>query len=98
MTRTTTRNTQTREMQTREKNLFTKTKLLDLPQSVTDRFKDQGFDLRWVRITLKGADDYSNVGKKLAEGHEFVSLEEVPELAHSSMVRRRTLQRNCLSW
>ena len=23
----------------------------------------------------------------MAEGHEFVSLEEVPELAHSSMVR-----------
>ena len=88
MTRTTTRNTQTREMQTREEEfVYQEPNLLDLPQSVTDRFKDQGFDLRWVRITLKGADDYSNVGKKLAEGHEFVSLEEVPELAHSSMVR-----------
>ena len=53
MTRTTTRNTQTREMQTREEEfVYQEPNLLDLPESVTDRFKDQGFDLRWVRITL----------------------------------------------
>ena len=43
--------------------------------------------LRWIRITLKGQDDYTNVGKRLAEGWEFVHLDEVPEMANTSMVK-----------
>ena len=58
-----------------------------IPQFVNNRFDEQGMKLRWIRISLKGKDDYTNVGKRLAEGWEFVSLDEVPELGHTSMVR-----------
>lgn len=89
MARNTTRSTQSRELETREAEDFeyTEPNLLDIPQNVIERFHDEGMTLRWIRITLKGGDDYTNVGKRLAEGWEFVSLEEVPEMMHTSMVR-----------
>lgn len=89
MARTTTRNTQSRELETRETESYeyVEPNLLDIPQSVENRFADQGMKLRWIRISLKGADDYSNVGKRQAEGWQFVTLDEVPEMGLSSMVR-----------
>jgi hypothetical protein len=89
MARNTTRSTQSRELETREAEDFEyrEPNLLDIPESVTARFEDQGMKLRWIRTTLKGGDDYTNVGKRMAEGWEFVSLEEVPELAHTSAIR-----------
>jgi hypothetical protein len=89
MARNTTREHQTRELDTRETDdyEYVEPNLLDIPQFVTHRFEDQGMKLRWIRISLKGKDDYTNVGKRLAEGWEFVSLDEVPELGHTSMVR-----------
>lgn len=89
MTRSTTsRNAEARELNTREQDYeYREPNLLDIPDSVENRFLDQGLTLRWIRILQKGQDDYQNVGKRLAEGWEFVSVDEVPELAHSSFVR-----------
>ena len=90
MARNTTRSTQSRELETREVEEdfeYREPNLLDIPESVTSRFEDQGMKLRWIRTTLKGGDDYTNVGKRMAEGWEFVSLEEVPELAHTSAIK-----------
>ena len=88
MARNTTRETQSRELDTRENDdVYVEPSLLDIPKFVTERFSDQGMKLRWIRISLKGKDDYTNVGKRLAEGWEFVSLDEVPELGHTSMVK-----------
>jgi|TARA_E500000318_G_scaffold1756_3_gene2462 hypothetical protein len=88
MARTTTRNTQTRELETREEEYtYSEPNLLEIPQAVTDRFLEQGMKLRWLRTTIKGSDDYANIGKRMQEGYEFVSLDEVPEMAHSAMVK-----------
>ena len=43
--------------------------------------------LRWIRISIKGTDDISNVGKKLQEGWVFVTPDEVPEMSITSFVR-----------
>jgi hypothetical protein len=66
---------------------FEEPNLLDIPQVVIDRFADQGLSLRWIRITLKGKDDIQNVGKRIQEGWDFVALEDVPEMAQSSVVK-----------
>jgi len=89
MARNDTRTTQTRELETRatEDFEYREPNLLEIPQSVLNRFADQGMKLRWIRISLKGKDDYTNVGKRLGEGWEFVSLEEVPEIMHTSAVK-----------
>lgn len=89
MARNTTRESQTRELETREEDDFEyrEPNLLDIPTPIKNRFEDQGMTLRWIRISLKGSDDYTNVGKRLAEGWQFVSLDEVPEMGHTSMVR-----------
>lgn len=89
MARTTTRNTQSRELETRETETYeyTEPNLLDIPPSVENRFADQGMKLRWIRISLKGQDDYTNVGKRQAEGWQFVTLDEVPEMGLSSAVK-----------
>lgn len=89
MTRnTTSRNAEARELNTREADYeYREPNLLDIPDSLEHRFLDQGLKLRWIRVLQKGQDDYQNVGKRFAEGWEFVSVDEVPELAHTSFVR-----------
>lgn len=88
-TRTTARNAQTRETETREEIEWTyeEPNALEIPKPVQNRFESEGMSLRWIRINLKDADDYQNVGKKLAEGWTFVLPEEVPEMATSSIVQ-----------
>ena len=89
MTRTTTsRIDDTREMQTREfDDVFEEQDWLSIPPSVKARFDGEGMALRWIRVSLKGKDDYQNVGKRLSEGWQFVTVEEVPEMVNSSVVR-----------
>ena len=90
MTRTTTsRNENTREAQTREmeNDVFEEQDWLTIPPIVKDRFDQEGMALRWIRVSLKGKDDIQNVGKRLSEGWQFVTLEEGPELAHNSFVK-----------
>ena len=53
---------------------------LTIPQTLEDTFKEQGFTLGWLRIYLKGEEDYKAVGQKINEGWEFVTADEVPEM------------------
>ena len=92
MTRTNTmaksRNVETRELNNREQDMeFREPNMLDLPDTVVNRFKNEGMALRWIRINLRGKDDYTNVGKRVQEGWQFVYVNEVPEIQHTSFVR-----------
>ena len=62
MARNNTRENQTRELETRETEyVYTEPNLLEIPQNVSNRFADSGLQLRWIRTSLKGKDDYTNV-------------------------------------
>ena len=92
MTRTNTmaksRNVESREINNREQDMeFREPNMLDLPDTVVNRFKNEGMALRWIRINLRGKDDYTNVGKRVQEGWQFVDVNEVPEIQHTSFVR-----------
>lgn len=82
------RNAETRELNTREQDMeYREPNMLDIPDTIVERFKNQDLALRWIRINLKGQDDYKNVGTRMQEGWQFVSVDEVPELQHTSFVR-----------
>jgi hypothetical protein len=82
------RNVEAREINTREQDMeYREPNLLDIPEPVQLRFANEGMALRWIRINLRGKDDYQNVGKRLQEGWQFVELAEVPEMQHTSFVR-----------
>lgn len=53
---------------------------LDVPESVVEYFKGEGYGLRWIRVidpeTKKP--DSKNVYDRQREGYEFVRAEEVP--------------------
>lgn len=74
----TARSANLREANTRETEwTYEEPNALDIPDPVINRFINEGLSLRWIRINLKGGDDYQNVGKKMAEGWTFVNPEEV---------------------
>ena len=80
-------NTQ-REANTREEEfVFEEPDALAIPPEVEARFDSNGMSLRWLRISVKGQDDISNVGKKQQQGWVFVTPDEVPELAITSFVK-----------
>ena len=65
-----------RETNTRETEwTYEEPNALDIPAPVINRFINEGLSLRWIRINLKGGDDYQNVGKKMAAGWTFVDPE-----------------------
>ena len=88
----TTRNEQrsntSRETQTREEEwTFEEPDALQIPDSVQARFDGEQMSLRWIRISVRGQDDITNVGKRLQEGWVFVTPDEVPEMGVTSFVR-----------
>ena len=89
MTQTNTRSSQLRENTTKEQTTYTfeEPRLLDIPEEVVNRFANEGMSLGWLRLTVKGKEDVSHIGRKMQEGWEFVKKEEVPEMEHSSVVR-----------
>ena len=74
MARTTvSRSEESRELNSREQDYeYREPNLLDIPESVENRFIDQGLKLRWIRILSRNQDDYRNVGKRQAEGKSFI--------------------------
>jgi len=85
---TTSRSAESRELNTREQyEEYQEPNMLDIPDSIRIRFANEGMTLRWIRINLRGQDDYKNVGKKMQEGWQFVTVDEVPEMQHTSFVK-----------
>ena len=82
------RSAESRELNTREQDMeYREPNMLDIPDETKIRFANEGMALRWIRINLRGQDDYQNVGKRMQEGWQFVDVSEVPEMQHTSFVR-----------
>ena len=90
MTRNNVRSSQTRETNERAQKdyVFEEPSLTNIPNAVEEKFKNSGMTLGWLRIDLKGNEDYQNIGKKQQQGWEFVTPEEVPEMGATSIVRK----------
>ena len=84
-----TRSSELRENNTKETTeyVFEEQDNLHIPEEVITRFSNEGMTLGWLRITLKGQEDYKYIGKKMQEGWKFVGKEEVPEMEQTSIVR-----------
>ena len=88
MTREKSRIDTLRETNTREEEyIFEEPDALSIPNAVQERFQNEGLDLRWIRISMRGQEDIMNVGKREQEGWTFVEPGEVPEMASTSYVR-----------
>ena len=88
MTREKSRIDTLRETNTREEEyIFEEPDALSIPNTVQERFQNEGLDLRWIRISIRGQEDIMNVGKREQEGWTFVEPGEVPEMASTSYVR-----------
>ena len=77
MTRNESRIEQLREQNTREEEwTFEEPNALDIPETVQARFENEGMALRWIRVSLQGKDDITNVGKKMQSGWVFVKYQK----------------------
>jgi len=66
------RSAQTRDTQTRRKP-WAPPSMLDAPQA------PPGYKFRWIRESVRGHDDKSNMSKRIREGYEPVRAEDYPE-------------------
>ena len=71
----------TQQTSRKQRGVYEKKNWLKIPEEVTNRFKEKGLVLRWIRVSLKGQYDDQNVQEKQFEGWDFVRPEDVPELS-----------------
>ena len=69
---------------------------LQIPTEVTERYKSEGYVLRWIRIMLDGDEDFQNIGKKEREGWQFIMAKECPELATGFRIREEGSLAGCI--
>tara|TARA_R110000796_G_scaffold5146_4_gene19496 strand:+ start:5877 stop:6371 length:495 start_codon:yes stop_codon:yes gene_type:complete len=89
ITRANTRSSQLRENNIKQETEYTfeEPNALQIPTAVEERYASEGISLGWLRITLKGQEDYAHIGRKMQEGWQFVDSDEVPEMGATSIVR-----------
>jgi len=89
ITRANTRSSQLRENNIKQETEYTfeEPNALQIPEAVEERYASEGISLGWLRITLKGQEDYAHIGRKMQEGWQFVDSDEVPEMGATSIVR-----------
>ena len=72
-----TRNSDTRETKARPK-VWKMPSALELPDEAIKVAESQGITYRWIRESVLGQDDKTNVSKRFREGFEPVRPEELP--------------------
>ena len=72
-----TRNSDTRETNTRPK-AWKMPSALELPEEAVELAESQGITYRWIRESILGQDDKTNVSKRFREGFAVVRPEELP--------------------
>ena len=72
-----TRNSATRETTTRPK-AWKMPSALELPEEAVELAESQGITYRWIRESILGQDDKTNVSKRFREGFAVVRPEELP--------------------
>ena len=78
-----TQNRLVRELDSRES--FARPSAWRPPETLPSPDKRLGWDHRWVRISMMGQSDPSNISSKLREGYEPCKAEDYPELlVHAS--------------
>jgi hypothetical protein len=89
ITRANTRSSQLRENNIKQETEYTfeEPNALQIPKAVEERYASEGISLGWLRITLRGQEDYAHIGRKMQEGWQFVASDEVPEMGATSIVR-----------
>ena len=89
ITRANPRSSQLRENNIKQETEYTfeEPNALQIPTAVEERYASEGISLGWLRITLRGQEDYAHIGRKMQEGWQFVDSDEVPEMGATSIVR-----------
>ena len=72
-----TRNSDTRETNTRPK-AWKMPSALELPDEAVELAESQGITYRWIRESILGQDDKTNVSKRFREGFAVVRPEDLP--------------------
>jgi len=85
----TTSEIQTEERETRKAAKATKDRMrkktyvpiveTEIPQHVIQAFKQDDYDLRWIRFRIDGEEDLRNLSRREREGYEFVTADELPK-------------------
>ncbi len=75
---TKTRASERKEARQARKKVYEPVTATDIPAHIVQRFKEDNYELRWIRFRLDGQEDYKSLYKREQEGYEYVTQDELP--------------------
>lgn len=63
----------------KRKKVYERVRESALPDALREHFKKSGYDLKLVRWSLNGDEDYRYLNRREREGYEFVQVSELPD-------------------
>jgi len=62
----------------KRKKVYERVREGHIPAKLKEHFKKDEYDLRLVRWSLRGKEDFGNLNRREREGYEFVTMDELP--------------------
>lgn len=70
---------------TQRKKVYERVRESILPKELHDYFKTDNWDLKLVRWSIEGNEDYRYLNRREKEGYEFVTVDELPDWYKNSV-------------
>ena len=80
----------------KRKKVYQRVNETSIPQELQDHFKKLGYELKAIRWSIEGKEDYRYLSRREKEGYEFVTIAELPDWYVKSVRLLDTQSRNGL--
>jgi hypothetical protein len=75
----------TEKSRTTRKKVYERVRESVIPDELVSHFKKDNWDLKLVRWSLMGEEDYRYLARREREGYEFVTKDELPDWFHKTV-------------
>jgi len=63
---------------TKRRKVYERVRETEIPQALIEEFRKDDWELKLIRWSINGEEDYRNLAQRKQEGYEFVTADELP--------------------